>query len=197
MFTLLTAWISQRIITVTAVSVLAVAAVPTTLVITSRHDDNSTVAVIQPVDDRTKALLISEVKTAGDDLIARLTTAEASCSAQLAQTVSTSTVATKIQPALAHAKVQLHSSVSPIVATIRSDEDRFQHLRYVSRQDEENELADLDLIAIMALGNSQTPGMVTITCQAVTVTVTQTIQITVIEQVTPGPCTSKDERDDD
>ena len=44
MFTILTAWISERIITITAVSVLTVAAVPTTLIIVS-HDDHNTVAV--------------------------------------------------------------------------------------------------------------------------------------------------------
>src|SRR5207237_9059642 len=42
MLTVLTTWISERIITVTAVTVLTVAAVPTTLVIAS-HDDNNTI----------------------------------------------------------------------------------------------------------------------------------------------------------
>ena len=50
MFTILTTWISERIITITAVSVLTVAAVPTTLIIVSNHDDHNTVAVIQPAD---------------------------------------------------------------------------------------------------------------------------------------------------
>ena len=73
MFTVLTTWISERIITITAVSVLTVAAVPTTLVIVS-HDDHKTtaVAVIQPVDAQTKAILVSAVKKAGDDVIAGL-----------------------------------------------------------------------------------------------------------------------------
>jgi len=45
MFTILTTWISERIITVTAVSVLTVAVVPTTLIIVS-HDDHNTIAVV-------------------------------------------------------------------------------------------------------------------------------------------------------
>lgn len=198
MFTLLTTWISQRIITVTAVSVLTVAAVPTTLVLVS-HDDHktTTVAVIQPADAQAKTVMISAVKKAGDDLIAKIDTAESTCTTQMTQTVSTSKVAAKVQPALASAKSQLHSSVSPLLAAIKGDEDHFAHLTYVSQQDEDNELADLHLIEILALGNGQTAGTVTVTCQTVTITITQTIQITVIQETeTPPPaCKEKDEED--
>src|SRR5579864_854740 len=199
MFTLITTWIAQRILTVTAVSVVAVAAVPTTLIVTSHHDDGSTttVAVVQPVDDQQKLVLISAVKKAGDDIIARLNTAQATCDSQLTQTVSSSKVAAKLQPALANARATVGSSVSPIIAAIRSDEDHFDHLRYVSQQDEENELADLDLIEVLALGNGRTGGTVTVTCQTVSITITQTIQITIVQQTAPSACTSKDERDDD
>src|SRR5437899_3024287 len=75
MFTILTTWISERIITVTAVSVLTVAAVPTTLIIVS-HDDHNTIAVVQPADEHSKVLLVSAVKKAGDDLIIKLSGAE-------------------------------------------------------------------------------------------------------------------------
>ena len=61
MLTVLTTWISERIITVTAVTVLTVAAVPTTLVIAS-HDDHTTVAVIQPADEHSRVLLVKSVK---------------------------------------------------------------------------------------------------------------------------------------
>ncbi|HEY9287990.1 MAG TPA: hypothetical protein VIT43_08210 [Candidatus Dormibacteraeota bacterium] len=196
MFTLLTTWISQRIITVTAVSVLTVAAVPTTLVLVSHDDHKTTVAVIQPADAQAKQLMISEVKQAGDDLIAKLDRAESTCVTQMTQTVSTSKVAAKVQPALASAKTQLHSSVAPLVAAVKSDEDRFAHLTYVSQQDEDNELSDLQLIEILALGNGQTAGTVTITCQTVTITITETIQITVIQETPPpAACKEKDEGD--
>lgn len=198
MFTLLTTWISQRIITVTAVSVLTVAAVPTTLVLVS-HDDHktTTVAVIQPADEHSKTILVSAVKKAGDDVIAKLNTAESGCTSQLTQTVTTSKVAAKVQPALASAKSQLHSSLAPIVAAIKSDEDHFAHLTYVTPQDEENELNDLNLIEVIALGDGQSGGTVTITCQTLTITITQTIQITVIQE-TPKPepaCKDHEEED--
>ena len=197
MFTLLTTWITQRIITVTAVSVLTVAAVPTTLVLVS-HDDHktTTVAVIQPADTHAKTVMISAVKKAGDDLIAKLDSAESSCATQMTQTVTTSKVAAKLQPALASAKTQLHSSVAPVVAAIKSDEDHFAHLSYVSQQDEDNELSDLHLIELLALGNGQTAGTVMVTCQTVTITITQTIQITVVQETPPpADCKTHDEED--
>lgn len=198
MFTLLTTWISQRIITVTAVSVLTVAAVPTTLVIVS-HDDSKTptVAVIQPADEHSKVILVSAVKKAGDDLIAKLNTAESSCTSQVTQTVTTSKVAPKLQNQLANARSQIHGSVSPIVAAIKSDEDRFAHLTFVTPQDEENELADLNLIQVIALGSGSSGGTITVTCQAVTITIQESIQITVITQTSPPTCKPSDESDND
>ena len=194
MFTILTTWISERIITVTAVSVLTVAAVPTTLVIVS-HDDHNTIAVVQPADEHSKVVLVSAVKKAGDAVITKLNAAEAGCTTQVTQAVSTSKVAAKVQPALATAKSQIHGSVAPIVAAIKSDEDRFAHLKFVTPQDEENELAELNTIAIIALGDGHSTGTVTVTCQTVLITITETIQITIVQTT---PCTTPpDERDSD
>ena len=194
MFTILTTWISERIITVTAVSVLTVAAVPTTLVIVS-HDDHNTIAVVQPADEHSKIVLVSAVKKAGDAVISKLNAAEAGCTTQVTQAVSTSKVAAKVQPALATAQSQIHGSVAPIVAAIKSDEDRFAHLKFVTPQDEENELAELNTIAIIALGDGHSTGTVTVTCQTVLITITETIQITIVQT---RPCTTPpDERDSD
>ncbi len=194
MFTILTAWISERIITVTAVSVLTVAAVPTTLIIVS-HDDHNTIAVVQPADEHSKVVLVSAVKKAGDAIIAKLNTAESSCTTQVTQVVTTSKVAATVQPQLATAKSQIHSSVAPVVAAIRTDEDHFAHLTFVTPQDEENELEHLKVIEVVALGDGHSAGTITVTCQTVMITITETIQITII-QTTPAPCT-KDERDND
>jgi hypothetical protein len=194
MFTILTTWISERIITVTAVSVLTVAAVPTTLIIVS-HDDHNTIAVVQPADEHSKVVLVSAVKKAGDAVIAKLNTAESGCVTQMTQAVTTSKVAAKVQPQLVKAKSQIHGGVSPIVAAIKADEDHFAHLTFVTPQDEENELEHLKLIEVIALGDGQSAGTITVTCQTVMITITETIQITVI-QTTPAPCT-KDERDTD
>src|SRR6266851_2123037 len=192
MFTILTTWISERIITVTAVSVLTVAAVPTTLIIVS-HDDQNTVAVIQPADEHSKVVLVSAVKKAGDDLITKLNATESSCTTHVTQAVSTSKVSAKLQPQLTKAKSQIHGSVAPVVAAIKNDENRFANLKLVTPQDEENELAEFNTIAIIALGDDHSTGTITVTCQTVLITITQTINITIVAE---APCT-KDERDTD
>jgi len=195
MFSLLVAWVSQRIITVTAVSVLTVAAVPTTLVIVSNGDHkDATIAVIQPADDHSKAILVSAVRKAGDNLITKLNTAESGCTTQVTKTVSTSQVAAKVQNQLTTAKSQIHGSVAPIVAAIKSDEDHFAHLTFVTPQDEENELADLNLIEIIALGDGHSTGTITVTCQTVLITIQETIQITVIQEA-PKVCKTKPDED--
>jgi len=195
MLTVLTTWISERIITVIAVTVLTVAAVPTTLVIAS-HDDHQTIAVIQPADEHSKVRLVGAIKKAGDDVIAKLNSTEASCNTQLTQTVSASNVAAKVQPELATAKSRVHSSVSQIVVAIRADQERFARLKFVTPQDEDNELEHLKLIEIIALGDGHSAGTISVTCQTVLITITQTIQITIV-QTTPAPCPPREERDDD
>jgi hypothetical protein len=194
MFTILTTWISERIITVTAVSVLTVAAVPTTLIIVS-HDDHNTIAVVQPADEHSKVILVSAVKKAGDAVIAKLNTAEAGCTTQVTQAVTTSKVAAKVQPKLATAKSQIHGSVAPMVAAIKADEDRFAHLTFITPQDEENEIAAFNTIAIIALGDGHSTGTVTVTCQTVLITITETIQITIIQETPPPVCKTDRETD--
>ncbi len=193
MFTILTTWISERIITVTAVSVLTVAAVPTTLIIVS-HDDHNTVAMIQPADEHSKVVLVSAVKKAGDDLITKLNTSESSCSTQVTQAVSTSTVSAKLQPQLTKAKSEIRSGVAPIVAAIKNDENRFANLKFMTPQDEENELAEFNTIAIIALGDGHSTGTITVTCETVLITITETIQITIIQE-TPPPCKTESDAD--
>ncbi len=193
MFTILTTWISERIITVTAVSVLTVAAVPTTLIIIS-HDDHNTIAMIQPANEHSKVVLVSAVKKAGDDLITKLNTSESSCSTQVTLAVSTSNVSAKLQPQLTKAKSEIHSSVAPIVAAIKNDENRFANLKFMTPQDEENELAEFNTIAIIALGDDHSTGTITVTCETVLITITETIQITIIQQ-TPPPCKTESDAD--
>ncbi len=82
--------------------------------------------------------------------------------------------------------------MAPIVAAIRSDEARFSNLTFVTPQDEQNELADFSTIAIIALRDGHSTGTITVTCEAVLITITETIQIMVIQET---PC--KEEHDTD
>ncbi len=181
MITLITAWVTERIVTVVTVTLVAVAAVPTTLVITTEHHVD---VVLQQQGDAQKVVLIQAVKKAGDSLIVKLQNAESSCTTQVTQLVSTSKVAPgRIQSQLARAKAQLHGSVAPFIAAVQRDEDHIAHLDEISEQDEQDELAQIQLIEITALGNTQTVGVVTINCQTVVVEIKQVIQVIVLQPV--------------
>jgi hypothetical protein len=81
---------------------------------------------------------------------------------------------------------------APVVAAIKSDQARFANLKFITPQDEENELAEFNTIALIALGDGHSTGTITVTCQTVLITITQTINITIVQET---PC--KSGRDDD
>jgi hypothetical protein len=84
--------------------------------------------------------------------------------------------------------------VAPLVTAIKADQDRFAHLKFVTPQDEENELEHLKLIEIIALGDGHSTGTITVTCQTILITITQTINITIVQET---PCTTRQEREGD
>ncbi len=177
MITLITAWVTERIVTVVTVSLVAVAAVPTTLVLTTEHQ---TTVVIQQQEDQQKVVLIQTLKKAGDNLIVKLQNAEAGCNTQVTQLVAASKVNPgQIQSQLARARTQLHGSVAPFIAAVQQHEDHIAQLDEVSEQDEQDELSQIQLIEITALGNGQTTGVVTVTCQTVVVEIKLVIQVNV------------------
>lgn len=177
MITLITTWVTERIVTVVTVSLVAVAAVPTTLVLTTEHHVD---VVLQQQSDEHKIVLIKAVKKAGDELVVKLQNAESSCNTQVTQLVATSKVNPgQIQSQLDQAKTQLHGSVAPFIAAVAKHEDHIAHLDEVSEQDEQDELSQLQLIEITSLGGGQTVGVVTVTCQTVVVEIKLVIQVNV------------------
>lgn len=182
MITVITTWVTEKIVAIFAVSLVAVAAVPTTLVLTTEHHVTVT---LQQQERQQQVVLVSTVKKTGDDLIVKLQSAEDSCNTQVSNVASTH--AGELQTQLASAKTQIHGSIAPFVAAVRQSEDHFAHLAVITPEDEEQELAHLQVISIMALGNGQTGGVVTVTCGSVVVQIQTVIQIVVIK-VVPVPC---------
>lgn len=176
MITLITTWLTEKIVTVFTVSLVAVASVPAVLVVTT---EQHVAVTIQQQQQQTQVVLVNTVQKAGDDLIVKLQSAETSCNTQVTQLVTTSKINPgKIQSQLAQAKTQIHGSVAPIIVAIQKEEDHFAHLAVITPGDEENELEHLQQIAIISLGDGQTiVGTVTVTCQIVVVE----IQVIVVE----------------
>lgn len=178
MITLITTFVTEKIVAILTVTLVAVAAVPTTLVLTT---EQQTTVVLQQQADQQNVVLISAVKKAGDGLIVKLQNTESSCDTQVIQLVANSKIAPgKIQSKLALAKLQLHGSVAPFIAQIQKEQDRFAHLAVITPEDEQDELGQIQLIEITALGGNGTVGVVTVTCQTVVIEI-QTV-IVVVER---------------
>jgi len=179
MITLITTFVTEKIVAILTVTLVAVAVVPTTLVLTTEHQ---TTVVLQQQEDQQQVVLIKAVKKAGDNLIVKLQNTESSCTTQVTQLVAASKIAPgKIQSQLAQAKTQIHGSVAPFVAQIQKDEDHFAHLAVITPEDEEDELGQIQLIEITALGGNGTVGVVTVTCQTVVIEIQVVIQVIVIQ----------------
>jgi hypothetical protein len=175
MITIITTWVTEKIVAVITVTVVAVAAVPTTLILTTEHQVTVTVTQQQ---QQTRLVLIQTVKKAGDDLIVKLSNAEDSCTTQVTGIVTSSKAkAARLDKHLSQAKLTMHGAVSPFVTAIQKDEEHFQQLAVITPEDEQNELAHLQLIEFESLGDGQTTGVVIVTCTIVIVE----IRIIVVE----------------
>lgn len=182
MFTLITTWATEKIIAVLTVSLVAVAAVPTALILTTEHQ---TAVVIQQQDSQQRTVLITTVKNAGDSLILKLQGAEASCNAQVAGLVTSKNVdPAKIQLQLTQLKTQLHTAIVPIVNTIKQQEASFANLVVITPELEVDELAQLKQIEVLAFGDGKTIGVVTVSCQSVVLAIQQVILVVTLRPET-------------
>ncbi len=179
MITLITAWVTEKIVAIMTVSLVAVAAVPTTLVLTTEHQ---TTVVVQQQEQQQAIVLITAVKKAGDALIVKLQSAGTDCTNQVTQVVATSKVTPgSVQSQVAQAKLQIKGSVAPFIAEAQQEQARVAKLTLITPEDQEIALAHLKLIGVTALGAPQATGVVTITCQTIVIQIQQTIQVIVLQ----------------
>jgi hypothetical protein len=171
MITFITAWITEKIVGVLAVSLVVVSAVPTALVLTTEHQ---TTVVLQQQQADQKIILVQTVSKAGDELIVKLKGAEQSCNTQVATLVPDPA---KVQTQLADAQNQVHASILPAIAAIQQRQANFAKLAVVDTRDAEDELSQIRLIEVMMLGINGTIGTVTVTCQTVGVWIQHVVLI--------------------
>ena len=91
MFTVITTFVTEKIVALLTVSLVAVAAVPTALILTT---DEQTQVIVQQQEGQQQIVLVKSVKKAGDDLIVKLQNAEDSCNTQVTGLVT----AAKLNP---------------------------------------------------------------------------------------------------
>ena len=179
MFTVITTFVTEKIVALLTVSLVAVAAVPTALILTT---DEHTQVVLQQQEGQQQIVLVKSVKKAGDDLIVKLQNAENSCNTQVTGLVTAAKLNPgKIQSQLAQAKTTIHGSVAPYIAQLKQHEQEFAEKSDLTDEDEQDELAKIHEIEIIALGANGTTGTVTVTCQTVTIQIKLIIQVTVVQ----------------
>ncbi len=180
MITLISAWLTERIVTVLTVTLVAVAVVPTSMLLLTEHQ----VATVQlKQEDDQRLILVQTVKQAGDAIVAKLTTAESSCNTQVAQLVATSKLnAPRITTAVNNGKNQIHASATPFILAIQKEEDEFAHLAVISPDIRDTYVTQIQLLGTTALGNGQTVGVVTVTCQMIVLEIQQIIVIVIRHQ---------------
>jgi hypothetical protein len=180
MITLISAWLSDKIVAVLAVSLVTVSAVPTALVLTTEHQ---TTVILAQQETQQRVVLIQEVTKAGDELIVKLKTAEQSCDMQVANLV-TDAAKPKVETNLVDAKAMVHASLTPFITAIQLRQDKFKRLAIIDARDKEDELSQLHLIEVMAFGTDKTTGSVTVTCSTVSSWMQQIVVIVTLPQQT-------------
>jgi cell division protein FtsL len=181
-------FITTRIVAVFITTIVVVAAVPSLIVLIHGNTITITTGPVASAsrqhgdDERTR--LILEVKTAGDDVLTKIHTEEASCDSQLDQLAAQSKIsATETQADIDKGKSQIHSATTPFVNEIDADESEFSHLTVVSTTTEQTFLVRISEARVTALGENGTTGLVVTVCQTVLIEIRQII-ITVVVQ--PG-----------
>lgn len=187
MITPILTFLSTRIVSVVITTVVVVAAVPTLIVAINGNTITITTGAVASTsrhhDDEERTRIIVEVKNAGDSVIVKLNSQEASCDSQIAQLASRSTLsATATAAALQKGKDEFHASLAPFENEIKADEDELGHLTVVSVQTEQTFLVRINEVQAIALGADGQVGTLITVCQTILVEIQQIIVV-----VQPAP----------
>ena len=190
MITTIVTFLTEKIVAVIITTVVVVAAVPTLIV--AIHGNTITITT-GPVastsrthNDDEHARLVLEVKTAGDNVIVKINSEEASCDSQIAQLAAVSKLSgTATQAAIDKGKGEFHNSALPELNEIKADEDEFEHLTTVTTETEQTFLVRISTVQVTALGKDGHSGTLVTVCQTILVEI-RTIVITVVQPPSGG-----------
>jgi hypothetical protein len=129
-------------------------------------------------DERTRIIL--HIKTAGDAVIVKLNSEEATCDAQITALTKLSKISTaSTQAAIKKGKTEFHTSLAPYVREIESDEDEISHLAVVTPETERIYLLRITSISVIALGEDGAHGVLITVCQTIIIEIRQIIIVVV------------------
>lgn len=175
-------FVTARVVTVFVTAIVVVAAVPSVIVLT--HADPITItsgSAASGARDDERTRMTAQVKTAGDDVIAKINAEEASCDVQIAQLAGQSKIsAAAMQAAIEKGKNEFHAATAPFVREVGDDEDEFDNLAVVSVETERVFLARISMVRVTALGDTSTQGVLVTVCQTILVEVQVTITTVIV-----------------
>jgi hypothetical protein len=189
MITSIVTFLSTRFVTVFVTTIVVVVAVPSLII--AIHGNTVTitsgpVASASRHHDDERTQLIVKVNTAGDDVITKVNTEEASCDVQLTALASKSKLSTAdTQAAIAKGEGEVHAATAPYVKEIKDDEAEIENLKVVTTQTEQVFLVRISQVQVIALGENGTQGTIVTVCQTVIIEITQII-VTVTVQPPSG-----------
>jgi len=178
MITLLTTFITERVVTFITMTLLAVAAVPTTLVLVSQHQ-------VVATEEHRQVVLIQALKDEGNLVIARLQNAQASCDSQIQTVIAGQPKlgsVPRIQTAVTQGRDHLNATVANFVLLVQDEEEAAAKLAVLTPALENVFLEEIHSIQLIALGDGTNLGVVTITCQTVVIEIKE-IVILVIHKI--------------
>jgi hypothetical protein len=181
--TAIVTFFTEKIVAVVITTVVVVAAVPTLIV--AIHGDTititpGTVASFTRHDDEERARLILEIKSAGDTVVVKINSEEASCDAQINQLSSLSKLnPTATKAALERGKAKIHDATLPFLKEIKADEDEFEHLTVINVATTQTYLIRISTVQVIALGENGHSGVLITTCQTILIEIRQIIVITI------------------
>ena len=184
MITTIVTFVTEKIVAVVITTVIVVAAVPTLIV--AIHGNTITITTATAAsstrshDDEERAKLILQVKTAGDSVIIKINTSEATCDSQIDQLAAVSTIsgsATKV--ALDNGKAKFRTATAPLLKEIKDDEDELDHLNVITTETTQTFLVRISQVQVTALGEDGNSGILITTCQTILVEIRQVVIIVV------------------
>lgn len=174
MITLITTWVTERVVTVITVTLLAVAAVPTSLTLVTQHQ-------VVATEEHRQVVLLQAIKDEGDLVIARLQSAQASCNSEVQTVITTQKAGSlvQVQKATSRGQAQMNTTVANFILLVQKEEDEASKLIVVSPALEHVFLDKIHNIQLIALGDDTNLGVVTITCQVIVIEVREIIVLVI------------------
>lgn len=181
MITTIVTFLSTRVVAVFVTTFIVFAAVPSLIIYI--HDHTITVTQASSArhngDDERNRIIV-HIKTAGDAVIVKLNSEEASCDAQITALSKLSKISTaSTQAAIKKGKTKFHTALAPYVRQIEADEDEISHLSVITTETERIYLQRITAISVIALGEDGQHGVLITVCQTIIIEIRQIIIVVV------------------